>query len=168
MQYICNLKHLIRMFRKTVSILSFFLFCSSLLAITDRDFRSKNGQVIRGTVIKYFEDGDVLMKRTSDLQLFRISLDIFTEDDQAFVKNNFPPNHDALPKFKKPLNDRTLQTFTDSIDQKIDRRLKSYRQRPNKKINDETFLRRAYLKIIGRIPTIEETDALYVQAYFQC
>ena len=147
------------MFRKTVSILSFFLFCSSLLAITDRDFRSKNDQVIRGTVIKYFEDGDVLMKRTSDLQLFRISLDIFTEDDQAFVKNNFPPNHDALPKFKKPLNDRTLQTFTDSIDQKIDRRLKSYRQRPNKKINDEAFLRRAYLKIIGRIPTIEETDA---------
>ena len=147
------------MVRNSLSILSFILFFSSLLAITDRDFRSKNGQVIRGTVIKYFEDGDVLMKRTSDLQLFRISLDIFTEDDQAFVKNNFPPNHDALPKFKKPLNDRTLQTFTDSIDQKIDRRLKSYRQRPNKKINDETFLRRAYLKIIGRIPTIEETDA---------
>ena len=68
--------------------------------ITDRDFRSKNGQVIRGSIVKYFEDGDVLMKRTSDLQLFRISLDIFTEDDQAFVKNNFPPNHDALPKFK--------------------------------------------------------------------
>ncbi|MDG0963747.1 MAG: hypothetical protein P8O23_01685, partial [Opitutales bacterium] len=122
------------MLRKSVHVLSFILLFSNLLAITDRDFRSKNGQVIRGTVIKYFEDGDVLMKRTSDLQLFRISLEIFTEDDQAFVKNNFPPNHDALPKFKKPLNERTLKTFTDSIDQKIDRRLKSYRQRPNKKI----------------------------------
>jgi len=130
----------------------------SLFAINDRDFRSKNGQVIRGSVIKYFEDGDVLMKRTSDLQLFRISLDIFTEDDQAFVKNNFPPNHDALPKFKKPLDQRTLRTFTDSIDQKIERRLKSYRQRPNKEITDEAFLRRAYLKIIGRIPTVEETE----------
>jgi hypothetical protein len=131
---------------------------ATTLAITDREFRSKKGQVIKGSVIKYFEDGDVLMKRTSDLQLFRISLDIFTEDDQAFVKNNFPPNHDALPKFKKPLDSRTLRTFTDSIDQKIDRRLKSYRQRPNKEINDEQFLRRAYLKIIGRIPTVEETE----------
>jgi hypothetical protein len=138
------------------------LFCVlslSVFAITDREFRSKNGQVIKGSVIKYFEDGDVLMKRTSDLQLFRISLDIFTEDDQAFVKNNFPPNHDALPKFKKPLDERTLTTFANSIDQKIERRLKSYRQRPNKDISDEAFLRRAYLKIIGRIPTVEETEA---------
>ena len=138
------------------------LFCVLIVsgyAITDREFRSKKGQVIKGSVIKYFEDGDVLMKRTSDLQLFRISLDIFTEDDQAFVKNNFPPNHDALPKFKKPLDERTLTTFVNSIDQKIERRLKSYRQRPNKDISDEAFLRRAYLKIIGRIPTMEETEA---------
>ena len=146
------------MIRKSAFIVSFILLCSSLLAITDREFRAKNGQVIKGSVIKYFEDGDVLMKRSSDLQLFRISLDIFTEDDQAFVKNNFPPNHDALPKFKKPLDARTLRTFTDSIDQKIERRLKSYRQRPNKEITDEAFLRRAYLKIIGRIPTVEETE----------
>ncbi|MEK9773526.1 MAG: DUF1549 domain-containing protein [Opitutae bacterium] len=132
---------------------------SFLSGITDRDFRSKTGQVIRGSIVKYFEDGDVLMKRTSDLQLFRISLDIFTEDDQAFVKNNFPPNHDALPKFKKPLDERTLTTFANSIDQKIDQRLKSYRQRPNKEISDEAFLRRIYLKVIGRIPTVEETDA---------
>ena len=82
-----------------MSILVFALN-SFVWGITDRDFRSKNGQVIRGSIVKYFEDGDVLLKRTSDLQLFRISLDIFTEDDQAFVKNNFPPNHDALPKFK--------------------------------------------------------------------
>ena len=85
-------------------------------------------------------------------------LDIFTEDDQAFVKNNFPPNHDALPKFKKPLDERTLQTFSKSIDQKIERRLKSYRLFPNKDISDDAFLRRAYLKIIGRIPTVEEIE----------
>ena len=145
--------------RDAVRIISIFLFlfCYSL-GITDRDFRSKNGQVIRGTIIKYFEDGDVLMKRTSDLQLFRISLDIFTEDDQAFVKNNFPPNHDALPKLQKPLDARTLAKFSNSIDAKIDHRLRSYRQYPNKEISDDLFVRRAYLKIIGRIPTIEETE----------
>ena len=146
------------MIRLLLFSISFFLTSISTYSVTDRDFRSKNGQVIRGSVVKYFEDGDVLLKRTSDLQLFRIKLDIFTEDDQAFVKNNFPPNHDALPKFKKPLDHRTLRTFSDSIDQKIDRRLKSYRQRPNKEVTDEAFLRRAYLKIIGRIPTVSETE----------
>jgi len=146
------------MVRNSLSILSFILFFSSLPAITDREFRAKNGQVIKGSVIKYFEDGDILMKRSSDLQLFRINLDIFTEDDIAFVKNNFPPNHDALPKFKKPLDERTLATFSKSIDQKIERRLKSYRQMPNREISDEAFLRRAYLKVIGRIPTVEETE----------
>ena len=139
--------------------LTFFFLSSFLIsAATDREFRSKNGQVIKGSIIKSFEDGDILLKRTSDLQLFRISLDIFTEDDQAFVKNNFPPNHDALPKFKKPLDDRTLATFSSSIDQKIENQLKIYDQRPNKDISDETFLRRAYLKIIGRIPTYDETQ----------
>ena len=83
-----------------ISILVFALN-SFVWGITDRDFRSKNGQVIRGSIVKYFEDGDVLMKRTSDLQLFRISLDIFTEDDQAFVKNNqitemFSKNPDGI------------------------------------------------------------------------
>lgn len=146
------------MIRLLLFSISFFLTSIATYSVTDRDFRSKNGQVIRGSVVKYFEDGDVLLKRTSDLQLFRIKLDIFTEDDQAFVKNNFPPNHDALPKFKKPLDHRTLRTFSDSIDQKIDRRLKSYRQRPNKEVTDEAFLRRAYLKIIGRIPTVSETE----------
>ena len=149
-----NLYPMREMFFKLVLFLS---SVSSLFAITDREFRSKNGQVIKGSIVKYFEDGDVLMKRTSDLQLFRISLDIFTEDDQAFVKNNFPPNHDALPKFKKPLDDRTLSTFAASIDQKIEQRLRKYKQRPNKTASEETFLRRAYLKIIGRIPTVEET-----------
>jgi len=149
--------NLITMKNMLLKLVIFLASTSTILAIADREFRSKNGQVIKGSIVKYFEDGDVLMKRTSDLQLFRISLDIFTDDDQAFVKNNFPPNHDALPKFKKPLDDRTLSTFAASIDQKIEKRLKRYRQRPNKEVSDETFLRRAYLKIIGRIPTMEET-----------
>ena len=73
---------------------TFIAFISSFLWVqasfgAARDFHSNNGQKINGSVIKYFENGDVLLKRTKDQQLFRISLDIFTEDDQAFVKNTF-------------------------------------------------------------------------------
>jgi hypothetical protein len=124
----------------------------------NRDFHSKNGQKINGSVVKYFDDGDVLLKRSKDMQLFRISLDIFTEDDQAFVKNNFPPNHDKLPNFSRPLSDRDLAINAQFIDRIVEAKLRSYNQRPNKEISNETFLRRAYLKIIGRIPTLDEAQ----------
>ena len=141
----------------TPTLFSFLTLLDSAYGLAERDFRSKNGQVIKGTIIKYFEDGDVLLKRSKDLQMFRIDLDIFTEDDQAFVKNNFPPNHDALPEFKRPLSPQVLMTNSRFIDNMIETKLRSYNQRANPVVSDEVFLRRAYLKIIGRIPTLEET-----------
>ena len=141
----------------------FSLFILPFLAATigfsaNRDFHAKTGRAINGELIKYFEDGTVLLKRSSDNQLFRIDLSIFTLDDQAFVKNNFPPNHDALPTFSRPLSERDLALNAQYIDNLILAKLRSYNQRPNKEISNETFLRRAYLKIIGRIPTLEETQ----------
>ncbi|MBL6826855.1 MAG: DUF1549 domain-containing protein [Opitutales bacterium] len=149
------------MTRKIILFLSIFVFTFAAFGLAERDFRSKNGQVIRGTIEKYFEDGDVLLKRSKDLQLFRINLDIFTEDDQAFVKNNFPPNHDALDKrnFQRPLHPKSLMANAKYIDSLIETKLRSYNQRPNKLADDETFLRRTYLKIIGRIPSYSETKS---------
>ena len=145
------------MTRIIFSLSSILLFYSLSFGLAERDFRSKNGQVIRGTILKYYPDGDVLIKRSKDLQQFRIDLSIFTEDDQAFVKNNFPPNHEALPEFKKPLSPQVLQTNARYIDSLIESRLRSYGLRPNPIADEETFLRRAYLKVIGRIPTYDET-----------
>ncbi len=99
---------------------SLFAFSLSLFGLAERNFRSKNGQVIKGTIVKHFDDGDVLLQRSKDLQLFRINLDIFTEDDQAFVKNNFPPNHDALPEFQRPLTNQALMTNAKYIDNLIE------------------------------------------------
>lgn len=141
-------------------LLVFFAFLTLsnflLFGLAERDFHSKNGQKIKGKVEKFFEDGDILLRRSTDNQLFRISLDIFTEDDQAFVKNNFAPNHDALPEFQKPLSPSALKANARYIDSLIEKRLQSYRLRPNKVASEEVFLRRAYLKIIGRIPTHAE------------
>ena len=147
------------MLRNLLILTSFLISLKLAFSSAERDFRSKNGQVIRGTIVKYFEDRDVLLKRSKDLQLFRINLDIFTEDDQAFVKNNFPPNHDALPEFQRPLTSQALITNARYIDNLIETRLRSYNLRPNRPVSDETFLRRAYLKIIGRIPSYDESKA---------
>ena len=147
------------MTRKIICFLPFFTFSSWVFGLAERDFRSKNGQVIRGTITERLEDGSIILKRSKDLQLFRVNMDIFTEDDQAFVKNNFPPNHDALPEFQRPLSKQALMTNAKYIDSIIESKLRSYNQRPNKLASDETFLRRTYLKIIGRIPTYGETKA---------
>ena len=143
----------------TSTLLAFLILSQYAFGLAERDFRSKNGQVIKGTIIKYFEDGDVLLKRSKDLQMFRISLEIFTEDDQAFVKNNFPPNHDALPEFKRPLSPQVLMTNSRFIDNIIDTKLRSYNQRPNPVVSDEVFLRQP-LKIIGRIQHLRNKNSL--------
>lgn len=147
------------MTRNIFCLLSYFTFSSLVFGFAERDFRSMNGQVIRGTIIERLDDGDVILKRSKDLQLFRINLKIFTEDDQAFVKNNFPPNHDALPEFQRPLSVNALKTNAKFIDSIIDTKLRSYNQRPSRPVSDEVFLRRTYLKIIGRIPSFAETKA---------
>ena len=107
------------------------------------------------------------MKRSKDLQLFRINLDIFTEDDQAFVKNNFPQIMMHFPEFQRPLTSQALITNARYIDNLIETRLRSYNQRPNRPVSDEVFLRRAYLKIIGRIPSYDESKAFLSIEWFR-
>ena len=47
------------------------------------------------------------------------------------------------------------------IDALIDKDLRDRRQRPSAIISDENFLRRAYLDIAGRIPTLQEYDSFF-------
>ena len=47
------------------------------------------------------------------------------------------------------------------IDALVEDGLKKHDLKPNAEINDETFVRRAYLDIAGRIPTIEEAETFH-------
>ena len=91
------------MTRKFLSLLSFLLFHRWFLDLQREISARKTVRLLEEQYSNILKTGDVLLKRSKDLQLFRINLEIFTEDDQAFVKNNFPPNHDALPEFQRPL-----------------------------------------------------------------
>ena len=86
------------MTRKILSFIPLLAFSSMVFGLAKRDFRSKNGQVIRGTITERLEDGSIILKRSKDLQLFRVNMDIFTEDDQV-VKNNFLPIMTHSPNF---------------------------------------------------------------------
>ena len=117
-----------------------------------------NGKNLEGEILEA-NSSHALIERASDLQLFRIAIDSLTKDNQAYIKNNFTPMHESLPKFKKPLSDTDLQKHSNYIDSLVETKLRSYNLRPNKKIDDEIFLRRAYLKIIGRTPNLNEFES---------
>lgn len=51
------------------------------------------------------------------------------------------------------------------IDALVEAGLKKNDLKPNAEISDETFLRRAYLDIVGRIPTIEEAEKFHGSTY---
>lgn len=49
-------------------------------------------------------------------------------------------------------------SITDTIDELVDAKLVEIGQKRNPKIDDDVFVRRIYLDVIGRIPTLEETQ----------
>lgn len=58
-----------------------------------------------------------------------------------------------------PLSDSTVRQAAARIDRLLEDDLKTAGLEPNARIDDATFLRRAYLGIIGRIPSYRETTA---------
>lgn len=58
-----------------------------------------------------------------------------------------------------PLPDKTVRQAANHIDHLLEKDLKAAGLQPTGRIDDATFLRRAYLGIIGRIPSLEETNA---------
>ena len=56
-------------------------------------------------------------------------------------------------------------TPSEKIDQLVGAALKKQKIKPNGEITDDVFLRRIYLNIAGRVPTIEEAEAFYADDY---
>ena len=133
------------------------LFLLSPLFLSAEALYFNNGNSVRGEIVES-NSTHVVIKKEEDFQLFRIPLKLLTKDNQAYVKNNFPPGYENLPKFKKPLSEKDLIVNSRYIDQLVENKLRSYNQRPNKEIDDSTFLRRAYIKIIGRAPSYQEVN----------
>ena len=131
-----------------------FCVLSVCFAITDREFRSRMDKLSRVLWLST-EDGDVLMKRTSDLQLFRISLDIF-RDDQAFVKTTFRP---TMTHFRNLKAFGWTHLTTLQIDWSENWTNACLPATPQQRHLRRSY-QASYLKIIGN-PTMEETETLF-------
>ena len=137
------------------------LLCLSAISAASlqaRVFMSAKGDKLEGDIVKNFGDY-ILFKRSSDHQLFRFKTEILCDKDQAFVKNNFAPIREEIPKFQRPLAPNLVTQLAGGIDGILINKMREYQKGPNSIVSDEVFLRRTYLKIIGRIPTLEETKS---------
>ena len=55
--------------------------------------------------------------------------------------------------------DAEIDRHAQRIDRLLEGGLRRHQQEPNAVVDDATFLRRSYLTIVGRIPTLQETEA---------
>lgn len=115
-----------------------------------------DGRSIEGEILEA-NNTHVLFARAEDLQQFRFGVDLLTLDSQKLVELYHNTNrYGDIPSVKTPLDSRTLQIYTNRIDQLIENRLRGLKVQPTPKADDSTWLRRVYLVTIGRIPTEQE------------
>lgn len=119
-----------------------------------QDGRSLDGEILEAN------NTHVLFARAKDLQQFRFKKDILTLDSQKLVELYHNTNrYGEIPRLQTPLERRTVDMYTNRIDQLIENRLRGLKIRPTNKADQYTFIRRLYLTTIGRIPTSEEIES---------
>lgn len=135
-----------------------WFFCLTLNAET---IWFNNGKSLDGEILEA-NNTHALFARASDLQQFRFPVDLLTLDSQKLVELYHNTNrYGEIPTVKTPLDDRTLQIYTNRIDQLIENRLRRLRVQPTPKADDYTWLRRTYLTIVGRIPNKQEINNFF-------
>ena len=118
---------------------------------------SGDGKKLDGKVIEYNGES-VLFQRQEDLQLFRFKLTALALQSQRMIRDDYMTSDYNVPKLPRPLNEATIKKLARYADNLVLEKLRSERQRPTRDTDDYTFMRRAYLKIIGRIPGKAEID----------
>ena len=111
---------------------------------------SKEGKQLEGKVLEYNGES-VLFQRQNDLQLFRFDLTGLAQQSQRMIKDNYMTANYNVPKLERPLQPQTIKKLASYADNLVLEKLRSEKQRPTRDVDDYTFMRRAYLKIIGRI-----------------
>jgi hypothetical protein len=96
-------------------------------------------------------EGENVFLQTKNGYVYRIPLNRLTPEDQVAAKTLKPAGL-GIPA------DPNLAQAAAKIDEIVEMQLKAKSIAPNALANDEQFVRRVYLDLVGRIPTKEETQ----------
>ena len=130
-----------------LSLLPFLCFADKI--------QYRDGRELVGTV-KEANSTHFIFEKQSDKQLFNIPLDNLTDNSKKYIQEYISSERYIIGKLQLPLSDKQINMFSDKIDYLVDENLKKQRLSRNKEVDKYTFARRAYLTIIGRIPTEKE------------
>jgi hypothetical protein len=115
----------------------------------------QNGSKVEGTVVE-FDGTYVVFKNDTDKITYRFNVSELSEESRAFLINTYATKRYDVEKLDLPLQEHEIRKYAEFIDESVKRKLKESKKSPTRKTDDYTFIRRAYLTIIGRIPSEAE------------
>jgi hypothetical protein len=138
-------------------------FATLLPNVSARIFTDQKGNTIEAELISMYQD-QVVFRRSLDKKVFTMTLEEFSVKDQNFIHGEKEAGRLSMINYTGPQQAsvqpvrKDLRHFNASkqIDQILAKYWKANKVEPAPVIDDSTYLRRAYLKIIGRIPTYAE------------
>lgn len=140
--------------------ITFSLFFIPIMCFGDKLYFN-NGKSLDAKILEANET-HVKIERASDLQQFRIKSEMLTKDTQKQIELYHSENrYSSIPSVKTPVDQKTLRAYSGYIDSLIDQNLRSKRISKTREIDDETYIRRLYLTLIGRIPTQTELESFF-------
>ena len=118
----------------------------------------QNGKSLDAEILEANET-HVLLARSEDLQRFRVSVNLLTIDSRKQIElYHSKDRYSSIPSAKLPLSNKTLNIYSSYIDELIDQNLRSKKLQKTKPLDDYSYARRAYLTMVGRIPTQNELN----------
>lgn len=150
------------------SHLSFALACLvcivSINPVVDaRIFTDQEGRTIDAELIAIYQD-QVTFRKLNESRTYSLPLSAFSAKDQHYITTEKAAGRLTLLHYQSAQKETAFPVVKDKnhieAAARIDRLLDEYRRSSNvqaaPRTEDSTFLRRSYLKIIGRIPTHAE------------
>lgn len=130
--------------------------CTVVAVCSQTRIYHKDGGSVEGKILEANET-HVTFQRAEDLQQFRFKISSLALNSQQAVELYFSTKrYSTIPKVKTPLDEKTLNVYSNYIDDLIFRSLRSKKIRSTDKASDNVYIRRLYLTVVGRIPTQSE------------
>lgn len=132
------------------------IFLLSSITVSGTTIYHKDGKSVEGEILEA-NGTHVTFQKAEDLQKFRFKIDELSLESQQKIKlYHSTERYSTIPKVQTPLDNKTLKLYTNYIDELIFRDLKKKKIQATSKADDNTYIRRLYLTVIGRIPTQTE------------
>lgn len=128
------------------------LFVLGQTVLFAREFTDQSGNSLSGEVLE-FRGREVVFRRSLDNKEFLIPIEIFSKNDQAWIRSEIPLSR------TQNLSETKINQYVERLNAAVDRIQQLTGAEKSQTVDDSTFVRRIYLKLAGRVPLPDEARA---------